>query len=142
MSDHNGRTSPAESTELGPRDMEMRMRAHREHVPALRALAAERAMRADHDLDFIDDVRLAVDEVCAVMLGTCTPEAVLTVRMRIAPRDVEIVASVPVRAREGPDIDGMSLRVLEALADSLNYTVEQRDGESVFQLVFCRNRPA
>jgi serine/threonine-protein kinase RsbW len=121
--------------------MEMRMRAYREHVPALRALVAERAMRADHDLDFIDDVRLAVDEVCAVMLGTCTPDDVLTIRMHVAPRQVEIVASVPVRAQKGPVIDGMSLRVLEALADSLDYTVDDRGGEWFFRLAFCRIRP-
>ncbi|HJP78906.1 MAG TPA: hypothetical protein VJ914_31825 [Pseudonocardiaceae bacterium] len=131
-----------ESTRLGPRDMEMRMRAFREHVPALRALVAERAMRADHDLDFIDDVRLAIDEVCAVMMGSCTPSDVLTVRMQIAPERVEIVASVPVRAREVPVVDGLSLRVLEALADSLDYSVDDLGGERVFSLCFSRDRPS
>jgi serine/threonine-protein kinase RsbW len=122
--------------------MEMRMRASREHVPALRALAGERAMRADHDLDFIDDLRLAIDEVCAIMMGSCTPSDVLTVRLRIAPRHVEILASVPLRAPEEPVADGMSLRVLEALADSLDYAVDDTDGERVFRLDFCRDRPS
>jgi hypothetical protein len=62
--------------------------------------------------------------------------------MRIAPERVEIVASVPVRAREEPVVDRLSLRVLEALADSLDYSVDDLGGERVFSLCFSRDRPS
>jgi serine/threonine-protein kinase RsbW len=129
-----------ESTALARHDIEMRMRAIREHVPGLRAMAAEQAMRSDHDLDFIDDVRLAVDEVCAIMLATCTSADVLTVRMSLDPNRFEISAHVPMRVAD--TAGGLSLRVLQALADALDLGVDDTDDEPVFRLRFCRQRPA
>lgn len=129
-----------ELTALARHEIELRMLAIREHVPGLRAMAAERAMRSDHDLDFIDDVRLAVDEVCAIMLATCAPADVMTVRLFLDPNRIEINAHVPMRVAE--TVGGLSLRVLQALADSLDLHVDDSDGEPVFRLHFCRLRPA
>jgi serine/threonine-protein kinase RsbW len=121
-------------------EIELRMLAVRDHVPGLRALLGDRAMRADHDLDFIEDVRLAVDEVCAIMLANCTPEDVLTVRLLVEVRCVEISARV--RATADPVVSGLSLRVLQALADSLDYWVEDTADGRVFRLDFGRARPS
>lgn len=129
----------------GPRararhEVELRMLAVRDHVPGLRAMAAERAMRADHDLDFVDDVRLAVDEVCAIMLSHCAPEDTLTMRLLVDPDGVAIDAWVPQRGEEPGD--GFSLRVLQALADTLDLWVDDDTGdEPLFRLVFARARP-
>lgn len=130
---------PATDPPVLPRDeIELRMRAIRDHVPGLRALAAERAMRADHDLDFIDDFRLAVDEVCAIVLANCTSADTLTVRLIVNPNHVAIDASAPLTVPRA--VSGLSLRVLEALADSLDHWVDDEGAEQVFRVSFGRSR--
>jgi serine/threonine-protein kinase RsbW len=115
------------------------MLAVRDHVPGLRALLAEQAMRADFDLDFIDDVRLAVDEVCALALANCTQVDVLTIRLLVDAMRVRIEASVRTSLPE-PRVDGLSLRVLQALADSLDHGIYEDDAGRVFYLGFGRSR--
>jgi serine/threonine-protein kinase RsbW len=116
------------------------MLAVRDHVPGLRALVAERAMRVDHDLDFIDDVRLAVDEVCALMLANCTPKDVLTLRLVVDGDQVRLDAWVPTRLTGEPVVIGLSLRVLEALADALDYGIDEEAAARTFRLGFSRRR--
>lgn len=132
-----------EPTALARHEIELRMLAIRDHVPGLRAMAAERAMRSDHDLDFIDDVRLAVDEVCAIMLANCSSSDVLAMRVFVDQTRVEINASAPMRASEVAG--GLSLRVLQALAHSLDVRVDEAvddaDVERVLRIDFCHVRP-
>lgn len=120
--------------------MGLRMLAVRDHVPALRALAAERAMREDHDLDFVDDVRLAIDEVCSIMLANCSPRDELTLRLLVSPDRVEIDTWVRVPAGEEVSAGGLSLRVLRALANTLDYWVDEADGGSVLRFFFSKSR--
>lgn len=124
---------------LARHEIELRMLAIRDHVPGLRAMVAERAMRSDHDLDFVDDVRLAVDEVCAIMLTNCTSSDMLTMRLLVDPDGVAISAWVPLLGEERTN--GLSLRVLQALADTLDIWVDDTGDEPVFRLVFARARP-
>lgn len=140
MSDAHQWGQATEPVALRRHEIELRMLAIRDHVPGLRALLGDRAMRADHDLDFIDDVRLAVDEVCAIMLANCSPTDVLVVRLLVDQRCVEISATVPATAE--PVVSGLSLRVLQALADSLDYWVEATSDGRVFRLDFGRTRPS
>jgi serine/threonine-protein kinase RsbW len=127
-------------TALARHEIELRMLAIRDHVPGLRAMAAERAMRADHDLDFVDDLRLAVDEVCAIMLSHCAPDDVLTMRLLVDPDRVEISAWAPLRGEEHGD--EFSLCVLQALAETLDLWVDDTGDKPVFRLVFARARPS
>jgi serine/threonine-protein kinase RsbW len=117
------------------------MLAVRDHVPALRALIADWSMRANHDLDFIDDVRLAVDEVCALTFANCTPEDIVTLRLVVEPSRVRIDARAPVRPTDDePMVDGLSMRVLEALADSFDHGIDGTASERIFRLSFGRWR--
>ena len=129
---------PSEPAALARDEIELRMRALRAHVPGVRALAAERAMRADHDLDFVDDIRLVVDEVCAIMLANCTSADTVTIRLALDETGVVIESWVPLAAQ--PTVGGLSLRVLDALAHQLEHWVDDEDGERVFRLRFCRSR--
>lgn len=139
MSDSH-RSGPATTpTALGRNELEVRMRAARDHVPGLRALLAEKAMRADFDLDFIDDVRLALDEVCALALVHCLPRDVLTIRLLVTATHVRIEALAPTTL-DDPQVDGLSLRVLQALADSLDHGIDESGTERVFHLAFGRAR--
>lgn len=124
---------------LGTHEIELRMLATREQVPGLRALIAERAMRNDHDLDFIDDLALVVDEVCALVLANCAHTDVLTIRLLVDAGGVRVDASVPTPHAE-PVVDALSLRVLAALADSLDYGIEGTAPTRLFRLTFGRSR--
>lgn len=127
-------------TALGRNELELRMLAARHHVPGLRALVAERAMRADHSLDFIDDVRLALDEVCAIILANCARTDLVTVRLLVDSDRVEIRAEVAMDARDEPVAGGLSLHILESLADSLDHGITPSGDERVFRLCFARRR--
>lgn len=140
MSDTHQSRPATRPTALGRHEIELRMLAIRDHVPGLRALIADWAMRADHDLDFIDDIRLAVDEVCALMLANCTAEDVVTLRLVVDPSRVRIDAWVPMAPDDEPMVDGLSMRVLEALADSLEHGLDGTVSERVFRLCFGRWR--
>ena len=121
-------------------ELELRMFAARHHVPGLRALVAERALRADHDLDFVDDARLAADEVCAIMLVNCAPTQLLTVRLLVDAEGLEIDAEVALGTRGEAEVGGLSLRVLESLADSLDHRVVWIGDERVLCLRYARRR--
>lgn len=140
MSDMHQSRRATEPTALGRHEIELRMLAVRDHVPGLRALIADWAMRADHDLDFIDDIRLAVDEVCALMFANCTSEDVVTLRLVVDPSHVRIDARVAVDPDDEPMVDGLSMRVLEALADSLDHGMNGTASEPTFRLSFRRSR--
>lgn len=137
------RSEPANGPgRLGPYEIELRMLAARRHVPALRALVAEQAMRADHDLDFVDDVRLALDEVCSIMLANSSPTQTLTVRLLVGPGRIEIEAWLPIRADARPSVDGLSSRVLYALAETFDHGVDEINGARALRLFFARSQPA
>lgn len=104
-------------------------------------MIADLAMRVDHDLDFIDDIRLAVDEVCALTFANCTSEDVVTLRLVVDPSRVRIDARVRMGPNDDePTVDGLSMRVLEALADSLEHGMDGTVSERVFYLCFGRWR--
>ena len=134
-----GGSTMSDSTTLDRYEIELRMLALRDHVPGLRALVAERAMRSNHDLDFIDDVRLVIDEVCTLMLANCADTDLLTIRLLVDARRVRIDASVPT-VRTEPLVDPLSLRVLDVLADSLDYWVDDHEAARLFRLSFSRSR--
>ena len=60
--------------------LELRVPTTALQLPAVRAMAADLAMRMDYDLDSVEDLRLAVDEACAT-LATKRPS-----RVKICPR--------------------------------------------------------
>ena len=136
----NQTDQPGATNGLGRHELALRMLAVRGHVPGLRALAAERAMRHDHDVDFIDDVRLVVDEVCGLLLLHCTESDLLTMRLLVDAHQVRIDAAVPT-SRAEPLTGTLSQRVLAALADSVDYWVDDDTPERIFRLTFCRARP-
>lgn len=140
MNDADQSRPGADPIMLDRHEIELRMLAVREHVPGLRALVAERAMRNDHDLDFIDDVRLVVDEVCALMLANCTHNDLLTIRLMVDAHHVRIDASVPTSFAE-PMVGTLSQRVLAALSDSFDYWVDDEAHTRLFRLSFGRARP-
>ena len=108
-----------EDSPVPPRAVEMRVPADGTFVAILRTVAAGLAARCDLTLDEIEDLRLAVDEACALLLPHAAPDASLTARFVLHSRSLAFIASVPAEPGAQPDKEGFAWTVLRALADDL-----------------------
>lgn len=105
-----------------------------EFVHVLRAVTASVAARMRIPFDGIEDLRLAVDEACAWLLGARADDATsLTLRLKPQEGRLEAAVSLDAAARAWPP-PGMeetfSWRVLSALVDSVSLNSEP-EGPSI-----------
>jgi serine/threonine-protein kinase RsbW len=107
---------PADSTDS---TVLLRVPASSAFVAVLRSLAAGLAARCDLTLDEIEDLRIAVDEACALLLPLAPPGEMLTAEFGL--RSGELVVQVQVAARDDADLrrDGFGWTVLEALVSEV-----------------------
>lgn len=100
-------------------------------VRTVRLVAAAVARRTGRDEEFVEEVRLAVGEACALMVGDKPVEEPaadpVTVSMRLGERlSVDVVSHSPVRVEDAPhsDLDGVEpWALLRGLID--DFGVEQ-----------------
>jgi serine/threonine-protein kinase RsbW len=101
--------------------IELHTAANASAVLTIRMVAADLAARADFDLDSIDDLRMAVHEVCTMLVRIAAPNARLSCRFTVRPDRVELVAEVDVADVADPLPPGsFSWQVLKCLADEVN----------------------
>ncbi len=100
-------------------DAELRVPADATFVAVLRSLAAALAARCDLTLDEIEDLRLAVDEACALLLPHAGPDTSMTTRFALHTDHLELSISVPAEPDAAPDRGGFGWTVLCALADEV-----------------------
>lgn len=98
------------------------------HLSAVRAVAADLAMREDMDLDTIADLRLAVDEACSSLVELALPGSRLRCRFRIEPGQISCTVCAPAAEDSAPDTTGFSWQVLTTLAEHASTEVN-RDGD-------------
>jgi anti-sigma regulatory factor (Ser/Thr protein kinase) len=101
-------------------------------VRTVRLIAAAVARRASPDEEFVEEVRLAVGEACALMVGEdASGGGPVTVRLSIDNRlCVDVVADGPVAVADSPDsdVDGVEpWALLRGLIEDLSI---ERDGDS------------
>lgn len=99
--------------------IEMRVDADPNRVPSVRVVAADLATRADFDLDAVADLRLAVDEACAALIGAAPPGSVLTCRLTVTADEVVVTVTVPVAEPSTVSPNTFGWRVLTTLADEV-----------------------
>ena len=97
-------------------------------VRTVRLVAAAVARRASQDEDFVEEVRLAVGEACALLVGQDPgpDDGPVEVRMRLEDRlRVTVVATGSIAAQDAPtsDIDGVEpWALLRGLIDDFEIT--------------------
>jgi serine/threonine-protein kinase RsbW len=101
-------------------DVELRVPADATFVAVLRSLTAGLAARCDLTLDEIEDLRLAVDEACALLLPHAGPDTSITARFALHPDYLELSISVPAEPDATPDRGGFGWTVLCALANEVH----------------------
>jgi serine/threonine-protein kinase RsbW len=96
-------------------------------VQVLRAVTASVAARMNMPFDGIEDLRLAVDEACAWLLGVAGGATSVTLRLRPMDDRLEAVVSIDAAGRAWPPPDlekSLSWKVLSALVDTVSLDAE------------------
>jgi serine/threonine-protein kinase RsbW len=104
--------------------VEVRIPADVVYVSTLRLAAASLAARCDLTIDDIEDLRLAVDEACALLLPHAVPETALEARFMLATGRLEVETCVSTSGDSEPDRSGFAWTVLGALASSVDVRKE------------------
>jgi serine/threonine-protein kinase RsbW len=89
------------------------------YVGPLRLMAATLAARSDLTIDEIEDLRLAVDEACALLLPHALAGAPLVARFAVRGGALRFGATVQTSTESKPDQNGFSWSILSALAEDL-----------------------
>ena len=99
--------------------LELRVPTTATQLPAVRAMAADLAMRMDYDLDAVEDLRLAVDEACATLTLVGHGDSPLTVVFETTRAGLHIEAWIP--TADGVDVprDGFGWAILATLVDAV-----------------------
>jgi serine/threonine-protein kinase RsbW len=94
------------------------------YLSVLRTATAGLAARLDFTLDDIEDLRIAVDEACAMLLAQAAPAASLDCTFELLPDTMKISVSVITSDGLQPSRDTFAWTVLSALAGSVDSSVD------------------
>ena len=98
----------------------VRMPAESAYLSVLRSAAAGLAARLDFTLDEIEDLRIAIDEACAMLLVQAIPGTELECDFELGADQVTITVSVEAAKAIMPARDTFAWTVLSALAGSVD----------------------
>jgi serine/threonine-protein kinase RsbW len=98
----------------------IRMPAEGAYLSVLRTATAGLAARLDFTLDEIEDLRIAVDEACGLLLSQAAAGANLDCDFTLGPDSMTIAVSVLTQRAQLPARDTFAWTVLAALAGSVD----------------------
>ena len=104
--------------------VEVQVPADVAYVSTLRLTAASLAARCDLTIDDIEDLRLAVDEACALLLPHSSGDSGLHARFELTAGRLTVRASVANADQAQPNRTGFAWTVLAALADTVDVSTE------------------
>jgi serine/threonine-protein kinase RsbW len=105
---------------LGEDFVEVRLPADGAYLSVLRTATAGLAARLDFTIDEIEDLRIAVDEACAMLLHQAIPGSALECSFALGRDEMTISVSVPSLTPQPPASDTFAWTVLTALAGSVD----------------------
>ena len=109
----------------GTRDVvQLRLPAAGAYLSVLRTATAGLASRLDFTIDDIEDLRIAVDEACAMLLAQAVPGADLECRFELTADAIDVAVSVLTLDGEEPSRDTFAWTVLTALAGEVDSSVD------------------
>ena len=100
--------------------VEIRLPADSAYLSVLRTATAGLAARLDFTLDEIEDLRIAVDEACAMLMPYAVDTAAMVCRFELLPDTLEIMVTIPTTRGQLPERDTFSWTVLSALAGEVD----------------------
>jgi len=93
--------------------------ARHDQLPILRMLTEVVAMRNNCTLDQSADLKLAVDQICTLLISSAAPDAEVTCRYGTVDDTFRIVLTARTVAEWYPEPGSLEWRILSALADSI-----------------------
>jgi serine/threonine-protein kinase RsbW len=100
--------------------VEIRLPADSAYLSVLRTATAGLAARLDFTLDEIEDLRIAVDEACAMLLPQALESSQLVCRFTLTSETIEVTVTIPTADGELPATNTFSWTVLAALAGDVD----------------------
>ncbi|MFI6815259.1 anti-sigma factor [Nonomuraea sp. NPDC050328] len=104
-----------------------RLPADSAYLSVLRMITAGLAARLDFTLDEIEDLRIAVDEACAMLLNESVPGTDLTAEFELAGQEMQVRVEVATVGNSTPKRDDFAWMVLTALADEVDAVTDSPD---------------
>ena len=103
------------------------------HLRLARLVASGVASLSDLDFDTMEDLRIAVDELCSLLLEAADVGSHLELRYHVGDDVVGVEGWVSVAAGASTDVPELSRQILETVID--RYDVTTGDGRMSFSLV-------
>ena len=116
--------APAAPSEAGSDVVTLRLPAAGAYLSLLRTATASLASRLDFTIDDIEDLRIAVDEACAMLLSEAVAGADLECSFELSGDVIAVAVSVLTLNGEHPSRDTFAWTVLTALAGEVDSTVD------------------
>lgn len=109
-----------------------------EHVRLARLVASGLVAQAGFSVDEIEDLRIAVDELCSLLVDHAAPDSRIELAFTLDHRAITMVGSAPSgSAGDGFEADELSRLILRAAVD--HHTVRGDGGRLLVEL--CKLRP-
>jgi serine/threonine-protein kinase RsbW len=105
----------------------VRLPADSAYLSVLRTATAGLAARLDFNLDEIEDLRIAVDEACAMLLAQAVPGTDLTCEFELTDDAMSVAVSVLTVDGRRPSHDTFAWTVLSSLAGDVDARVGADD---------------
>jgi len=102
----------------------LRLPAAGAYLSVLRTATASLASRLDFTIDDIEDLRIAVDEACAMLLVQAVPGADLECSFELTGDAIDVSVTVPTLDGEQPSRDTFAWTVLTALEGEVDSSVD------------------
>lgn len=128
MAQEDPSSAPADRGAGDAASVEIRTAARPALIPTVRAVASDLAARADFDLDAISDLRMAVDEACATLVGLAVPGSSLQCTFAVHGERIDVAAQVHTGSGATLPTDSFGWRVLQTLADQVAVETGVEDG--------------
>jgi serine/threonine-protein kinase RsbW len=134
-------TNAADTTQIAavtPRDVvAITLPASSAYLTVLRTATAGLAARLDFTIDEIEDLRIAVDEACAMLLPQALPGADITCEFTLEGDSMTVMVSVITVDGEEPSRDTFAWTVLTALAGDVS---SGTDADQRVTITLCKHR--
>jgi serine/threonine-protein kinase RsbW len=117
-------SSVATGSTSGSDVVEITLPASSIYLSVLRTATAGLAARLDFTLDEIEDLRIAVDEACAMLLPQAIQDADLTCTFSLSDNALDVSVRVPTARGALPERETFSWTVLTALAGEVDAGVD------------------
>ncbi len=102
----------------------LRLPAAGAYLSVLRTATASLASRLDFTIDDIEDLRIAVDEACAMLLAQAVPGADLECTFELTTDAIQVDVSVLTLDGQEPSRDTFAWTVLTALAGEVDSSLD------------------